>query len=183
MLKRHALFACFACVFGLTTWSHAQAVPTASRGVGTIQVGVGLTFVKPDYTIETAKGVAAYADYDFTQHIGVEGEVHIASLLTPNDIGENTYLIGPRYAYRIRRFTPYAKALFGIGDFQFQSGSYGNGSSATYGVYAFGAGLDVMATRHINVRAIDFEFQKWPGFPPSGLTPTAITVGVAYVFR
>ena len=182
MLKRHVLIACFACVLGFTKWSHAQAVPTASH-VGTIQVGVGATFVKPDYTTETAKGIAVYGDFDFTRHIGLEADVHIASLITPNDVGENTYLIGPRYVYRFRRLAPYGKVLFGIGDFQFQQGSYGSGSNSTYVVEAFGAGLDIQATRRISIRAIDFEFQKWPNFPPNGLTPTAITVGVAYVFH
>jgi hypothetical protein len=182
-LKRHTLFGCFACFLGLATWSHGQAVPTASRALGAVQVGVGGTFVSPDYTTETAKGLAIYADVDLTHHVGVEGDVHFASLITPNDIGENTYLIGPRYVIQRQRLNFYGKLLFGIGQFQFQQGSYGNGTSATYGVYAFGAGLDVRATHHINVRAIDFEYQKWPGFAPSGLTPTAITVGVAYVFH
>ncbi len=151
--------------------------------MGTIQVGLGATFVSPDYTTETAKGVAAYADFDFAHNFGVEGELHFASLSTPNDIGENTYLIGPRYTYHRKRVGIYGKVLFGIGQFQFQKGSYGNGSSSTYGMYAFGGGLEYRATRRINVRAIDFEYQSWPNFPPSGLTPTAITVGAAYVFH
>ena len=182
MLKRHTLLGCFACVFGLSTWSHAQAVPTASR-VGTIQLGVGGSFTTPDYTTEYAKGLTVYGDFDFTHHIGVEGDIHF-TLITPKDIGENTYLIGPRYTFFQRnRAALYGKALFGIGQFQFQQGTFGNGSSATYGVYAFGGGLDVRATQHINVRAVDFEYQKWPGFAPSGLTPTVLTFGVAYVFR
>jgi hypothetical protein len=182
LLKRHTFIACFACVLGLTTWSHAQAVPTASRA-GTIQIGLGGTFVSPDYGSKYAKGLSIYGDFDFTHHLGVEGDIHFASLITPTDIGENSYLIGPRYRYSRNRFTAYGKALFGIGQFQFQQGTYGSGSSATYGVYAFGGGLDVRATHHINVRAIDFEYQKWPGFAPNGLTPYATTIGVAYAFR
>ena len=182
MLKRHTVFGCFACVLGLATWSHGQAIPTASR-VGTFQVGVGGTFVAPDYTTETAKGPVVYLDFDFSRHLGVEADFNFASVYTANDIGENTYLIGPRYTYHYQRLGIYAKVLFGLGQFQFQAPSFGSGSTSTYGVYAIGGGIDIRATRRINVRAIDFQIQKWPGFAPSGLSPTATTVGVAYVFH
>ena len=182
MLKRHIAFGCFACVLGLATWSHAQAIPTASRTGGTIQVGAGGTFVSPDYTTETAKGFAVYGDYDFSRHIGAEAELHFANISTSNGIGENTYLIGPRFTYRHRRLAFYGKVLFGIGQIDFKPPTF-VASTSSYGVYAIGGGLDVRATHHINVRAIDFELQKWPGFAPNGLSPTAITVGVAYVFH
>jgi hypothetical protein len=182
LLKRHTLIGCFACVFGLTSWSHTQAIPTASRA-GTIQIGVGGTFASPDYTQKYLKGLSIYGDFDFAHHIGVEGDIHFASIIAPEDIGENTYLLGPRFTFRHGRFDAYGKGLLGIGQFQFQQGTYGNGSSSTYGVYALGGGLDIRATHHINVRAIDFEYQKWPHFYPNGLTPYVTTIGVAYVLR
>jgi len=183
-LKRHTIIGCFAGVLSLATVSHGQAVPTASRAVGTIQIGLGLTTVSPDYATLYAKGISIYGDLDITSHIGAEADVHLASIITPSDIGENTYLIGPRYVFHYKRVTPYAKALFGMATIQYQQGSYGPvGHSANYGVYAFGGGLDVKATHHINVRAFDVEFQKWPDFAPHGLSPIVYTVGVAYVLR
>ncbi|MEO8736051.1 MAG: hypothetical protein ABI380_05890, partial [Edaphobacter sp.] len=88
------------------------------------------------------------------------------------------------YKLHYGRFMPYAKALFGFGQFKFQYPSqYPSAATYTYGVYAFGGGLDLRATRHINVRAFDFEYQKWPSFRQNGLTPIVMTVGAAYTFR
>ena len=182
-MKRQTLIGCFVCVLGLATWSHGQAIPTASRTGGNIQLGVGATWASPDYGPKYVKGLSVYGDWDIVHHIGIEGDIHFASIIAPTDIGENTYLLGPRYTYQFHRFGPYAKALFGLGQFQYQQGTYGKGSSATYGVYAFGGGLDFRATHHINIRAIDYEYQNWPHYPHNGLTPAVITVGVAYVFR
>lgn len=170
-------------MLGLTTWSPAQAIPTATRS-GSLQLGLGATYARPDYGRKGIEGVTVYGDYDFSRHFGVEGDLHFVTLFTPEDIAENTYLIGPRYRFQYRRLTPYAKAMFGFGQFKYQYPSiYGKASTYTYGVYSFGGGLDLRATRHINVRAFDFEYQKWPGYPVHGLSPIVMTVGAAYTFH
>jgi len=46
-----------------------------------------------------------------------------------------------------------------------------------------GAGIDIHVKRHINIRAFDFEAQKWPTFGANGLSPFAYTAGAAYVFH
>ncbi len=178
-MKRHSLIGLIACVFGLSINSHAQAVPTASRN-GTLQLGAGVTFDSTDYTPEMTKGVSVYGDFDFTKHIGVEGDIHFASIVAPGDVGEDSYLFGPRYVVRRNRISAYAKAVFGIGrlNYQFDTSPH---SSATYKIYAFGGGVDIKATRSINIRAIDVEFQKWPGYG-NGLSPIVTTIGVAYSF-
>ena len=180
-MKRHTLIGCFACVLSLTSWSHAQAVPTASRA-GSLQIGGAGTLISSDYAPKYLKGISIYGDFDFFHNFGIEGDIHF-SLITPDDISENSYLLGPRYSWHHKRFNPYAKALFGVGRFGFQSGSYPVPSTATYGEFAFGGGLDFQATRHINVRPFDIEFQKWPGFAPNGLSPIVYNFGVAYVLR
>lgn len=180
-MKLHTLIGCFACVLGLTTWSNAQAVPAASRPTR-LQLGGGFTYARPDYD-RPIKGISAYGDFDFTRHLGIEGDLHFINLWTPGDIGENTYLVGPRVKFQFGRLTPYAKALGGIGQFQFQYPSqYPGPATYTYGVYAFGAGLDYHASRHFNIRPFDIEFQKWPGFRQNGLTPIVMTFGAAYAF-
>lgn len=181
-MKLHTLLGCFACVLGLATWSHAQAVPTAARS-GSLQVGGGFTYARSDFSY-SIKGLSIYGDYDFSRHLGVEGDIHFLNIFTPADISENSYLAGPRYRFRYHRFTPYAKALFGIGRFGYQYPSqYGHPSSYTYGIYALGGGVDWHATRHLNVRPFDIEFQRWPGFGQHGLTPIVMTFGAAYSFR
>jgi hypothetical protein len=183
-LKLHILIGCFACVLGLTTLSQAQAVPTAYRA-SSLQLGGGFTFVRPDYGGRVIGGLSIYGDYDFTRHLGVEGDMHFANLMTPSDISEDSYLIGPRYRFHYGRFTPYAKALFGLGRFGYQAlgPNRSQTSTYTYGVFSFGGGLDLRATKQLNVRAFDFEYQDWPGFKNNGLSPLVMTIGVAYSFR
>ncbi|WP_035347862.1 outer membrane beta-barrel protein [Edaphobacter aggregans] len=171
----------FSCLLWVARWSHGQAVPTAER-TATVQIGAGWSVVSPDYAGKTTQGVSIYGTFDLTPHWGIEGDIHKASMITPSDIGESSYLLGPRYVFRHNRLRPYAKALFGLGRFQYQ---YDNVPDATYTykIYAFGGGIDVVTTKHINLRAVDFEYQKWPGFPPNGLSPMVFTFGAAYAFR
>lgn len=181
-MKLHTLIGCFACALGLATFSHAQAVPTASRS-GSLQIGGGFTYARPDYG-GPIRGLSIYGDYDFTKHFGIEGDIHFVNLWTPEDIGETSYLIGPRYRRHYGRFTPYAKGMLGFGQFMYQYPSrYPAAATYTYKIYSLGGGLDLRATKHLNVRAFDFEFQGWPGYPPDGLTPIVMTVGAAYSFH
>lgn len=179
-MKRHSLIGCITFLLGLSIWSHAQAVPTAERR-GVLQLGGGISVASPDYSPATIKGLSVYGTFDFTRHIGIEGNIHYVSLITPGDIGEDSYLVGPRYVFHHRRVNSYAKALAGFGRFNFR-GTF-PAATYTYKIYAFGGGLDVRATRHINLRAIDLEYQQWPGFPTNGLTPLVGTIGAAYAFR
>lgn len=181
LLKRQTLISCFVCVLGLTTLAQGQAIPTASR-LGSIQFGVGGTLNKPDFGQTNMEQITFYGDLDLQHHIGLEGTIHY-SVNTPDDVSENTYLVGPRFVVRHKRIDGYAKALFGAGHFGLQAGSFADPNTSTYFVYVIGAGVDVRVARHINIRAFDFEFQKWPTFGANGLTPMAGTIGVAYVFR
>jgi hypothetical protein len=158
----------------------AQARPAASRA-GIAQLGAGWSIVKPDYAQRNTQGLSIYGTFDFTRHFGIEGSVHRGSMIMPTDAGEDTYLLGPRYVFRYKKFNPYGKALLGLGRFKYRFPDVTN--AYTYGVYAFGGGLDYSATRHINIRAIDFEYQKWPSFPTNGLSPLVFTFGAAYSFR
>jgi len=180
-LKRHTLIGCFACVLGMTTLSHAQAVPTASRA-GSIQVGVGGMLTDPDYAQKYIKGLTFYGDFFFLHNLGVEAEIHY-SVITPTDLSENTYMAGPRYTLRHKRFGAYGKALFGVGRFGTQGGSFETTATSSYAAFAFGGGIEYQATRNINIRAFDIEGQKWPSFAPNGLSPISYTIGVAYVFH
>ena len=180
-MKGHTLIGCFAWVLSMSTWSHAQAVPTASRR-GSIALGIGGTIINPDFAQSNIGAITFFGDVNFARFLGVEGVIHY-SVNTPTDVSENSYLIGPRYILRYKRIEGYAKALVGVGHFGLQQGSFANPNTATYFEYALGGGIDVRVTRHINIRAIDFEVQKWPGFHPNTLSPYGGTVGVSYVFH
>jgi hypothetical protein len=165
----------------VSTWSHAQAVPTASRA-GSIQVGVAGTITKPDFGQTNIEQITFYGDYDIPYNLGIEGVIHY-SVNTPSDVSENSYMAGPRYILRYKRFEGYGKALFGVGHFGLQKGSFANPNTATYFEYALGGGVDIHVKRHFNIRAFDFEAQKWPGFATNGLSPLSFTFGASYVFH
>ena len=180
-MKRLTLIGCFACVLSMTALSHAQAVPTASR-LGSIALGVGGTRTNPDFGQSDIESITFFGDVNFAHSLGVEGVIHY-SVNTPTDVSENSYIAGPRYIIRQKRFEFYAKALFGVGHFGLQAGSNPYPGTASYFEYAVGGGVDIHATRHINIRAFDFEAQKWPGFGAHGLSPLAGTIGASYVFH
>ena len=180
-MKRHILIGCFAGILGLATMSHAQAIPTASR-VGSIQAGVGGYLAGPDFGQGKIKGLTFYGDYDFGLNLGGEAEIHYTGF-SSTDVTENSYLFGPRYILRHKKIQGYAKALFGVGHFSLTVKGVQDPNTATYFEYALGGGVEYQATRHFNIRLIDFEAQKWPGFGKSGLSPLGGTIGVAYTFR
>lgn len=167
--------------------SHAQAIPAATR-LRSPQVGVGFSFAVPDYGGTFLKGFTAYGDADIWRRLGVEATMHYVSVFTPTDIGEDTYLIGPRFSLiRQGRVNAYVKALGGVGRFEYQSGYYPHPHTDTFGVFSIGGGIDFRASKHLNVRAIDIEAQKWPGYgtpgyAAHGLSPFVTTFGVAYAF-
>ncbi len=194
VLKRIAILSLLA---GSASLLHAQATATASRSADA-QIGIGYTYLSPDYSPAHFSGIAAYIDYDFLSHIGIEGEFHYAKSPASDpgssQIYEKTYEIGGRYYTRLRkaeRLSPYAKLLYGRGVFNFPYNVTTNSSgqqvatptaNLAYNIFAIGGGVDYTIKRHLNARA-DFEYQHWMGFPPNGLTPTMFTIGVAYRFQ
>jgi hypothetical protein len=164
--------------------SHAQAAPTATRR-STLQLGAGYSYASPDYGQRKIQGYTIYGTFDFTKHWGIEGDIHRISVITPTDIGEDSYLLGPRYVFPVGRFRPYAKGLLGFSRFKTDYDPLSNrpNYANTYKIYSLGGGLDYTLTRHLNIRAVDFEYQKWPGFRTNGLTPYVVTFGAAYSFH
>ena len=164
---------------------HAQATAAATRG-GIAQAGVAYTISNEDeYPGRHLQGMTIYGTFDLNNHIGVEGNVHLASLFKSYyDYKENSYDAGLRWAQHYRKFTPYAKALVGFGHATAPSPIQivGGSTPGTYFLFGLGGGLDYSLSNKINARA-DFEYQRWPNFPPHGLTPPLFNVGVAYRFR
>jgi opacity protein-like surface antigen len=164
---------------------HAQATAAATRG-GIAQAGVAYTYSNEDeYPGKHLQGLTIYGTFDLNNHIGVEGNVHLASLFKSYyDYKENSYDAGLRWAQHYRKFTPYAKALVGFGHATapYPNQIVGGSTPGTYFLFGLGGGLDYSISNKIIARA-DFEYQRWPNFPPHGLTPPLFNVGVAYRFR
>lgn len=162
----------------------AQALPTATRN-DTIQAGVAAMTLNTDYTTRNTAGLMVFADYDilhlFHLDAGLEGEARFGGLYSPDDIGENSYLVGPRISYRRRRLKLYGKFMVGRGTIFHDAPN--NNNSSSFKMIAVGGGLEYRVKQHFNLRVIDVEEQRWPHFPTDGLTPLAISAGVAYIIR
>lgn len=176
---------CFQALSGLASlillapMLHGQAAP-AGIFRSHIQAGAGVMYLNNDYSERSAGGLSVWGDYDFTHLFGVEFEAHFGGLRTPDDIGENSYLVGPRIMYHRRRFTGYAKLMVGRATITNQIYN----QSSSYNVLpAYGAGLEYRLSHKLNIRLVDFESQRWPDFEPHSLTPLAISVGLMYVIR
>ncbi len=193
MRKSLLIIAWLAALIALPAIGWAQAMPTAT-GMGKTQVGAAFSFAIPDfwtqqynsdpqYAYQSIGGVTGYGDYDFTQHLGVEGDFHCLCLVTSLDRAELSYLVGPRVMLPFRRFIIYGKALGGIRDLfiQEQQDNHGVPSGSNIG-YSIGGGLDIIYSRKIVIRAVDYESQSWPGYASNGISPSVFTFGVAYRF-
>jgi hypothetical protein len=170
----------FLVLLGGTSMLHAQASPTASRR-GDLQVGVGYTYANTDYVPNWVSGGTAYFTYDFKPHLGVEGAFRFVKD-GPTNIYEKSYEIGGRYHRTYKeRWVPYGRVMYGRGVFNFASFGVTTANLA-YNMIAGGVGVDYKLRPYLNVRA-DYEYQNWFGFPPNGLNPQLVTIGVAYHFR
>lgn len=162
----------------------AQATPAASR-LGDLQVGGTFTNADSDYVVNRINGFGFYSDFDFRRHIGAEVDFHQLNDRqgqSTYQIYERSYEVGGRYFWNFGRFKPYGKGLYGRGVFNYpQVFSDVQRANLAYNMLDAGVGVDIAVQKHINVRA-EYEYQHWFGFPPSGLTPTLITVGAAYHF-
>lgn len=154
----------------------AQALPTATAPGGYVSVGGGGSIFQADYGKRDIAGVTAYADLHPTWRFGIEMEARFLHFHTFEDVSEANYLIGPRISFRPgSRVRPYAKFLVGDGKIVLPF-HYAEGNFFTY---APGGGVDYQLSDRIAIRAIDFEYQKWPDFPYGELNPYGISMGVS----
>lgn len=165
---------------------HAQATAAATRG-GMSQVGVAYSIANEDeYPGKHVQGMTFYGTFDLNNHLGFEGDIHLDSIFKSYyKYTESSYDAGVRWTQHYRRFAPYGKGLVGFGHSYAPAPNQivGGNTPGTYFLFALGGGLDYSLNDKINIRAVDFEYQRWPNFPPHGLTPPIFTFGVAYRLR
>jgi opacity protein-like surface antigen len=165
---------------------HAQATAAATRG-GIIQAGAAYSYSNEDeYPGRHLQGATVYGTFDLNNHLGIEADVHLDSVFKSYfQYTESSYVVGARWTQRFKRFAPYGKGMVGLGhSFAPRPNQIvGGNTPGTYFLFALGGGLDYSLTNKINIRVVDFEYQRWPNFPPHGLTPPIFTFGVAYRIR
>lgn len=179
---RGRLIVLLTCIAGVTSVMRGQALPTAISQA-TLQAGGGVSLAKPDYTDKSIEGFTLYGNLDLRFGLGLDLEYHDVNIITPNDLGESSFMGGLRYGHHFHRLYPYGKVDAGVATIHFQQGYFAANSSSTYGAIGLGGGLDYRLTDHFILRAIDVEYQRWHNFPQRGLSPVVATVGVAYRFR
>lgn len=186
MKKTCLLFLALTLVTSLPSALHGQATAAATRG-GATQIGAGYTWSNEDqYPGKHLQGMTIYGTFDLNNHLGVEGDLHLASVFKSYfQYKETSYDAGLRWVEHYRKFAPYAKALVGFGHSSAVNSRQivGGSTPGSYFLYGLGGGLDYNVTDKMSIRCVDFEYQRWPNFPPNGLTPPLLTFGAAYRLR
>ncbi|MGB9405985.1 MAG: outer membrane beta-barrel protein [Terracidiphilus sp.] len=132
-------------------------------------------------------GAGAYVDVRLRRWVQIEAEgrwLRFNQYAGANQyagIYQDNYLIGPRLpVYHFWKATVYGKALGGFSKMNF--GTFG-GLPAGHGTFtdiAFGGGMDVKLTKRLSLRAADVEYQYWPWWGNSSISPYGASVGVGY---
>ncbi len=161
----------------------AQATTATASRAADLQLGGGFSYGKHDYAFTPLEdgtrisGLSLYGTLDFKTHYGVEIAFHQLGTHKADHEYERTYEIGPRYVLHFNRINPYVRVMYGRGVFNYP----GDVANLAYNIGALGGGVDFNAQKHVNVR-VDYEYQRWYGFPLYNLQPQMVTVGAAYHF-
>ncbi|MGD0860718.1 MAG: outer membrane beta-barrel protein [Terracidiphilus sp.] len=181
----------------------AQVVPSATDRQVTITAGGMASVFQPDfsdganswvcvgascpnsgnfYPVASAGkyplfGAGAYVDLRMRRWVQFEAEGRWMRFNQYRDIYQDNYLVGPRLpVFRFRNATVYAKALGGFSKMHFDpGGDYGHFTD-----FAFGGGVDLRLTKRLSIRAADVEYQFWPAWGNSTLSPYGASVGIGY---
>jgi hypothetical protein len=175
------------CIFLETLSLRAQVAPAATRGGRELQAGASFDLGHSDYGTSTLRGLGFYTTDDFRPHLGVELNFHqLYDSNSKTAIYERTYEVGPRYSLKFGPLRPYAKLMIGRGVFQFPPDPLhpknGPVANLAYTMWSGGFGADYRVKPSMNIR-VDYELQRWSGFPPNGLSPRVLSLGVAYHFH
>ena len=165
----------------------AQADPTASLSTAFSAFG-GYTSSNPDYGPNRNNGATVGVDYThyfgwrLTPSFEARGNYTTGTVLKQGSI-----LFGLRLQAGVRRFHPYADALYGVTKIVYKNPPFPSYTYDIGGTTSIGGGVDVDLTPALQAK---FDFQsEFMNFGPNGivpnnadftLTPTLLTVGVVY---
>jgi hypothetical protein len=174
----------------------AQVLSTATAHQVSITAGGMVSIFQTDYTGQLSPsssglyynpvaqsssqplfGVGAYVDVKLTHWVQLEAEGRWQRYNQYANIYQDNYLIGPRFSvFHFARSSVYAKALAGSSKMNFDS----YGDNGTFTALAFGGGMDVKMTKRLSVRLVDVEYQYWPSWGNSSLSPYGASMGIGY---
>ena len=161
-----------------------SAQATAAATGRSLSVGLAYQNADPDYGPTRSSGGGIFANYDFGRYLGATAEFNFQTAFSNVVFLEHSYLFGVRGEYHKGRYMPYGKAL--IGDSTSSINGHNPGlinAPGSYPTFALGGGLEIRLEHHINIRAIDYEQQRWLQYHPNGLTPSVFSFGAAYRFQ
>ncbi|HTJ29266.1 MAG TPA: outer membrane beta-barrel protein [Acidobacteriaceae bacterium] len=166
------------------TEAMGQVKPSAYSRPYSLTVGAEASAFQSDYFVNNKLGgVGAYFDLNLWHGLGIEGEARWLRFNQFDHIHEDNYLVGPRLkVLHVWRAQPYVKGLIGFSNMDLGPDYFDPSKDDTgrFTTYALGGGVDIKVTRRWSVRAIDFEYQKYPYFGGSTLTPYGGSVGIGY---
>ena len=168
----------------------AQVVPSATGRQVSITAGGMASAFQPDFAYNWQNnypvaqagpkpllGVGAYVDIRLRRWVQFEAEGRWMRWNQYQGIYQDNYLIGPRLpVYRFWKATVYGKALAGYSKMSFDT----FGDHGKFTDIAFGGGVDIKLTKKISFRAVDVEYQYYPWWGNTTLSPYGASVGVGY---
>ncbi len=201
-MKRSALALSCILLAAAAVAASAQVVPSAEDSRFSITVGAMGSIFQPDFdgqwkfsctsacttnpvglyypVAEAASqpliGPGAYVDMRFSRWVQLEAEGRWLRFNRFQDIHQDNYLVGPRVpVYHFWKATVSGKALIGFSRMDLGYGYHGN-----FTALAFGGGVDVRLTKRISIRAFDGEYQYWPSWGNSSISPYGASAGIGY---
>jgi hypothetical protein len=186
-MRRFSAFLFTILLFAGAVTAGAQVVHSATGRQVSITAGGMASIFQPDFiggydaqaSNQPLFGAGAYVDVRLRRWVQFEAEGRWSRFNAYDGITQDNYLIGPRLpVYRFWKATVYGKALGGFSKMNF---GYNFGDAhGQYTDFAFGGGMDIKLTKRISLRAADVEYQYWPWWEGSKLSPYGASVGIGY---
>jgi opacity protein-like surface antigen len=173
-MKKAFLVVCLVCLASFTAM--AQDIPKAEVFGGYSWAGGNFHGWNASITGNVNKWFGVTAD--FTGHYGSEPE---GSVLIKKDA--HSFLFGPRFTLRKKRFSPFAYALFGVTRFHESATIAGRQLSAADTGFssALGVGLDVRVNDRVAIRAFQIDYFR-PNFFGEAHNRGRLAVGIVLNF-
>jgi hypothetical protein len=161
----------------------AQTVPDAHEGPFSIYAGGFGSFVHPQYPpSDFIYGVGAFTDIKFRKWVQIEAEASWLRFNTSSSVQgayQDYYSVGPKVPIRrFGKFDTYGKFLITDTKINYANG-YGYGHFLDY---TFGGGADMKLSKHLRLRAADFEYHyvNSSNTLNKNIQPYGVSVGLAY---
>jgi hypothetical protein len=169
-----------------------QAAESASKGPASVIVGVEGEAFQPSFygewnantfsPISTASkepllGIGTFAEIKRSRWIQIEASARWLRFNPHEHIYQDNYLIGPRFQIiDTKRIVISGKAQIGISNMGFDVfGGHGH-----YTSFAFGGSAEVPLGNRLYLRFADVEYQYWPKWGTSHLSPYGCGFGIGY---